>query len=71
MTAPDLSHGGVISLVGIQFVLNQLSQGGIIFVLSVRLTENKGMCSEINRKKQISQRQFREFTDRAHFSNSL
>lgn len=51
MTASDLSHGGVISLVGIQFVLNQLSQGGIIFVLTVRLTENKGMCSEIKKRE--------------------
>lgn len=43
MTASDLSHGGVISLVSVQFVLNQLSQGGIIFVLTVGLTENKGV----------------------------
>lgn len=48
--ASDLSHGGVISLVGIQFVLNQLSQGGIVFVLTDRMTENKGMCNETRKR---------------------
>lgn len=48
--ASDLSHGGVISLVGVQFVLNQLSQGGIVFVLTDRRTENKGMCNEIRKR---------------------
>jgi len=28
-----LSHGGVVSLVGVQFVLQQLGQGGVVLVL--------------------------------------
>ena len=34
-----LSHSGVISLVGIQFVLNQLGQGGVVLVLADRMTD--------------------------------
>lgn len=62
ITASDLSHGGVISLVSVQFVLNQLSQGGIIFVLTVRLTENKGMWDKVRwRRETVESRSVKRF----------
>lgn len=36
-----LSHSGVISFVGIQFVLNQLGQGGVVLVLTDRWVGRK------------------------------
>lgn len=36
-----LSHGGVVRLVGVQFVLNQLGQGGVVLVLPDRTTDGR------------------------------